>query len=66
MPIRTRTIGIAPLFSLIRSEILPSNHYTGDLQAMQKALNTAAGFQNDLIGLERDIEGSESINAVLL
>lgn len=33
---------------------------------MQKALNGAIGLQNDLVGLEKDVDEKESMNAVLV
>ncbi|KAF4764373.1 hypothetical protein HAV15_000896 [Penicillium sp. str.  len=66
MEIRTRTIGIAPFFSLIRSDLSPPDYYSDNILAMQKAVNVAAGLQNDLVGLERDIDEKESMNAVLV
>ncbi|OQE17815.1 hypothetical protein PENFLA_c023G05479 [Penicillium flavigenum] len=65
MEIRTRTIGVAPFFALIRSELPPSD-YPDDFVAVQKAMNMAVGLQNDLIGLEKDLENGELLNAVLV
>ncbi|KAJ5360320.1 hypothetical protein N7517_009511 [Penicillium concentricum] len=66
MEIRTRTIGIAPYFSLIRSEVFSPDYYPDNIMVMQKAINVAAGLQNDLLGLERDMDEKESMNAVLV
>ncbi|CAG8888275.1 unnamed protein product [Penicillium egyptiacum] len=53
--IRTRTIGVAPFFNLIKSEYSPGYHVDDSLE-MQRDVYTVVGLQNDLIGLEKDIE----------
>jgi hypothetical protein len=65
MDIRTRTIGVAPFFALVRSELPPSG-YPDDFVAVQKAVNMTVGLQNDLVGLEKDLENGELLNAVLV
>lgn len=66
MRIRTQTIGVAPFFALIRGDAFPHDGNPDDVLAMQTAVNTAIGLQNDLIGLEKDIRVGESMNAVLI
>lgn len=66
MEIRTRTIGVAPFFSLIKSDLFPPGYCSDNILAMQKVLNVAVGLQNDLVGLEKDIDKKESMNAVLV
>ncbi|KAJ8119670.1 hypothetical protein ONZ43_g3431 [Nemania bipapillata] len=65
--IRTRTIALNPFFEIIKAEFLPENNR---LDAIWDKLETevcrAAGLQNDLIGLERDLENGEPLNAVIV
>ena len=67
MTIRSRTIALNPFFEVIKCEFL-----TSDLQAdpilekLQHDVCYAAGLQNDLIGLERDIEEGELLNGVIV
>ncbi|RJE25566.1 hypothetical protein PHISCL_02106 [Aspergillus sclerotialis] len=62
--IRMRTVGVAPFFSLIKSEYSPGYH-AEELLEMQRDIYTAVGLQNDLIGLEKDIQTGEAMNAVI-
>ncbi|KAJ5165067.1 uncharacterized protein N7500_006897 [Penicillium coprophilum] len=66
MEIRTRTIGVAPFFSLIRCDLFPADYYSDSISAIQKAVNIAVGLQNDLVGLEKDLEEKEPMNAVFV
>lgn len=67
MRIRRRTIGLNPFFELIKSEYLPQNVSSDPAwESLQAHVSTAAGLQNDLIGLERDVERGEVLNAVLI
>ena len=65
MRIRAYTIGIFPSLSLLRSEFRPQ----GDLNkllAIQVYLNILLGLQNDLLGLEKDLQSGENMNAVIV
>ncbi|KAK0711713.1 hypothetical protein B0H67DRAFT_586144 [Lasiosphaeris hirsuta] len=67
--IRRRTIALAPFFEVLKSEYLPAGFADGDATAwaqLQTDVSCAAGLQNDLIGLERDLEGGEQLNAVVV
>ncbi|KAJ8130739.1 hypothetical protein O1611_g2891 [Lasiodiplodia mahajangana] len=67
MRIRERTIALNPFFEVIKSEFLSEDNR---LDAIWDELETevcrAAGLQNDLIGLERDLENGEPLNAVIV
>ncbi|CAI7668819.1 unnamed protein product [Penicillium bialowiezense] len=63
--IRAYTIGVSPSLSLLRSEYCPHGNLE-KLQAIQIFLNILLGLQNDLIGLERDLESGEDMNAVIV
>lgn len=67
MSIRRRTIGLNPFFELIKSEYLPREACSDPAwEPLQTHVSAAAGLQNDLIGLERDVEKGEILNAVLI
>lgn len=67
MRIRIRTIGLNPFFELIKSEYLPKEAFSDPAwEPLQTQVSAAAGLQNDLIGLERDVEKGEILNAVLI
>lgn len=67
MAIRRRTIGLKPFFELIKSEYIQKNDLSNPAwESLQFHVTTAAGLQNDLIGLERDLEKEEILNAVLI
>lgn len=67
MRIRRRTIGLNPFFELIKSEYLPKEAFSEPAwEPLQTQVSAAAGLQNDLIGLERDVEKGEILNAVLI
>lgn len=53
---------------MIKSENLPADlELVGVWEKLQREVSGAAGLlQNDLIGLERDLENGEQLNAVLL
>ncbi|KAK1831880.1 Iridoid synthase [Podospora conica] len=69
MTIRSRTIALLPFFEVIKCEYLPQplqdnlNPVWGNLQ---HAVCCAAGLQNDLIGLARDLDNGERLNAVMV
>ncbi|KAF2963143.1 hypothetical protein GQX73_g10429 [Xylaria multiplex] len=67
MGIRVRTIALNPFFDIIKSEFLPEDsRFNAVWGKLQKEVCRAAGLQNDLIGLERDLEGGERLNAVIV
>lgn len=67
MSIRCRTISLNPFFEVIKTEYLPSDQLSNPVwHKLQHAVSCAAGLQNDLIGLERDIEKGEELNAVIV
>lgn len=67
MQIRRRTIGLNPFFELIKSEYLRLETFSDPAwEPLQTHVSAAAGLQNDLIGLERDVERGEVMNAVLI
>jgi hypothetical protein len=65
MSIRQRTIALAPMISLARSEY-PPEIYPEELLNMQHDLSIVLGLQNDLVGLDKDIENGEFMNAVVV
>ncbi|KAI0529784.1 isoprenoid synthase domain-containing protein [Xylaria digitata] len=67
MGIRVRTIALNPFFDIIKSEFLPEDsRFNAVWDKLQKEVCRAAGLQNDLIGLERDLENGERLNAVIV
>ena len=56
MSIRTRTIGIKPLFTLALSTWRQDHSRPKKLDNIQKEANMLAGLQNDLVGLEKDLK----------
>ncbi|KAK1753803.1 Iridoid synthase [Echria macrotheca] len=69
MGIRSRTIALSPFFEVIKSEYLPHDTFKGTTTMwddLQHAVSCAAGLQNDLIGLARDLENGERLNAVMV
>jgi len=68
MGIRARTIALNPFFEVIKTEYLQRTRGIDETlwQKLQGAVNRACGLQNDLIGLERDLENNERMNAVSL
>ncbi|OJJ65478.1 hypothetical protein ASPBRDRAFT_49758 [Aspergillus brasiliensis CBS 101740] len=66
LQIRARTIGIAPFFALIRHLYCPNKVKQAAIFDLQRAVSLAAGLQNDLIGLEKDLHDNESMNAVVV
>ncbi|OJJ42377.1 hypothetical protein ASPZODRAFT_170177 [Penicilliopsis zonata CBS 506.65] len=63
LAIRTRTIGVAPFFALIERTELPPN-CLDLISDIQNDINLITGLQNDLIGLEKDIENGEMMSAI--
>ncbi|GIJ89486.1 terpene cyclase [Aspergillus pseudoviridinutans] len=66
MSIRTRTIGIKPLFTLALSTWRQDHIWSSTLDNIQNEVNMVAGLQNDLIGLEKDLRKGEQANAVII
>ncbi|KAI0160597.1 isoprenoid synthase domain-containing protein [Xylariaceae sp. FL1272] len=67
MGVRERTIALDPFFAVIRNEFLPQATQLDPLwDKLQLEVCRAAGLQNDLIGLEKDIQSGERLNAVLV
>ncbi|KAH8205525.1 hypothetical protein TruAng_000231 [Truncatella angustata] len=68
MKIRSRTIALDPFFEVIKTEYLPTgmNEIPHYWQKLQHTVSTAVGLQNDLIGLERDIQNGEPLNAAII
>ncbi|KAK4034827.1 isoprenoid synthase domain-containing protein [Parachaetomium inaequale] len=66
--IRSRTIALNPFFEVIKTEYLATADWelnTAWLR-LQNEVSRVAGLQNDLIGLLRDIEDGEQLNAVMV
>ncbi|KAE8145985.1 hypothetical protein BDV25DRAFT_133311 [Aspergillus avenaceus] len=66
MHIRECTIGIAPLFSLLKNGLHPNGLCPSVFGELQSQLNEIAGLQNDLLGLEKDIKRGEYMNAAIV
>ncbi|KAH8901268.1 hypothetical protein GQ53DRAFT_814734 [Thozetella sp. PMI_491] len=67
MAIRSRTIALNPFFEVLKSELLPQECRQDALwETLQAEVSRAAGLQNDLVGLERDLERGEQLNAILV
>ncbi|KAB8202110.1 isoprenoid synthase domain-containing protein [Aspergillus parasiticus] len=67
MSIRGRTIGIKPFFTLIRS-VLDTEDYqwSTEIMDMESDVFAVIGLQNDLVGLEKDIQTKQQMNAVIV
>lgn len=67
MSIRTRTIGLAPFIALLECELIPGNHEKSEtLKKLESEVGVLIGLQNDLLGLERDLELGEMMNLVFI
>ncbi|KAI7206401.1 hypothetical protein KC343_g8094 [Hortaea werneckii] len=70
LQIRTRTVGLAPFFTVLKAEFCMESGsdavIDGHLDRLQELVSTVVGLQNDLVGLERDFASSEACNIVLL
>jgi hypothetical protein len=64
LQIRSRTIGITPSFVLVYHLHCPTNRSKAAFIDLQRVVSLAAGLQNDLIGLEKDLQNGEFMNAV--
>ncbi|KAK5997674.1 hypothetical protein PT974_00029 [Cladobotryum mycophilum] len=67
MAIRSKTIALNPFFEVIKHEFLPAKWRSNSAwNKLQLEVSRAAGLQNDLIGLEKDLEKNEEMNAVII
>ncbi|CAH0047651.1 unnamed protein product [Clonostachys solani] len=67
MSIRSRTISLNPFFEVIKREYFPTSWQPNRAwDRLQEAVSSAAGLQNDLVGLERDMKNDEQMNAVIV
>ncbi len=68
MSIRSRTIALDPFFEVIKSEYLSAAdwEFNTTWKDLQHEVSRVAGLQNDLIGLVRDLEDGEQMNAVMV
>lgn len=68
MSIRSRTIALNPFFEVIKSEYLSKSdwEYNALWRKLQQEVSRVCGLQNDLIGLVRDLEDGEQLNAVMV
>ncbi|AEO55684.1 NAD(P)-binding-like protein [Thermothelomyces thermophilus ATCC 42464] len=68
LSVRSRTIALSPFFEVIKAEYLaePDWDFNDAWLGLQDEVSRAAGLQNDLIGLLRDIEDGEQLNAVVI
>ncbi len=68
MGIRSRTISLNPFFEVIKSEYLSEADwkFNDAWKNLQNEVSRVAGLQNDLIGLVRDIDEGERLNAVMV
>ncbi|KAL1840414.1 hypothetical protein VTJ49DRAFT_488 [Mycothermus thermophilus] len=72
LALRRRTISLNPFFEVLKANLLDPQTYnhTPALHeawlALQTEVSQAAGLQNDLIGLPRDLEDGEPLNAVVV
>ena len=68
MTIRSRTIALNPFFEVIKTEFLekPEWQFNSAWERLQLEVSRVAGLQNDLVGLVRDLEDGEQLNAVIV
>jgi len=68
MSIRSRTIALNPFFEVIKSEYLAKTDWEFNplWKKLQHEVSRVCGLQNDLIGLVRDLEDGEQLNAVMV
>ncbi|KAK4170855.1 hypothetical protein QBC36DRAFT_341150 [Triangularia setosa] len=64
--IRSRTIALNPFFEVIKTEFLAETEwqFNSAWEKLQHEVSRVAGLQNDLIGLARDLEDGEPLNAI--
>ncbi|CAG9976188.1 unnamed protein product [Clonostachys byssicola] len=67
MSIRRRTIALDPFFEVIKYVHLPESWRRKPIwKKLQEEVCSTAGLQNDLLGLEKDIENGDGLNSVLV
>ena len=68
LSIRSRTISLNPFFEVIKTEYLSPADWklNATWLKLQNEISRVAGLQNDLIGLMRDIDDGEELNAVMV
>lgn len=67
MDIRRQTMGLSPFFEVIKSRFLPAKwRWYHAWDKLQEDVSLTTGLQNDLVGLERDLERGEPMNAVVV
>lgn len=67
MSIRRRTIALDPFFEVIKYVHLPESWFRKPKwKKLQQEVCSTAGLQNDLLGLEKDIENGDELNSVLV
>lgn len=68
LSVRSRTIALNPFFEVIKTEYLEEAdwEFNDAWLRLQEEVSRAAGLQNDLIGLLRDIDDGEQLNAVVI
>lgn len=65
--IRNRTIALDPFFEVLKTDYLTEDERADPLwQSLQHHVCSAAGLQNDLVGLEKDLEQHQQLNGVLV
>ncbi|KAI7370617.1 hypothetical protein KC354_g1119 [Hortaea werneckii] len=66
--IRSRTVGLAPFFTLLKAEICQESDSDAvidvHLDRLQELVSIVVGLQNDLVGLERDLASLETCNLI--
>ncbi|CAI6077357.1 unnamed protein product [Clonostachys chloroleuca] len=67
MSIRRQTIALGPFFEVIKYVHLPESwRRKPTWKKLQEEICSTAGLQNDLLGLEKDIENGDGLNSVLV
>ncbi|BFZ61254.1 hypothetical protein YB2330_002313 [Saitoella coloradoensis] len=65
--IRARTIGVAPFFAMLEAGYgVVEQSDVDKLARLRGFLTTLVGFQNDLVGLEKDVEVKEGMNLLFV
>ncbi|KAJ4288736.1 hypothetical protein N0V88_007270 [Collariella sp. IMI 366227] len=66
--IRRRTISLSPFFEVIKSEYLPKmdGNLNNAFLHLQEEVSYVTGLQNDMVGLIRDLQDGEELNAVVV
>ncbi|KAK4222042.1 Iridoid synthase [Podospora fimiseda] len=67
LSVRSRTIALDPFFEVLKREYLPVEwQFNTAWDNLQLEIGCSAGLQNDLIGLGKDLETGEQLNAVIV